>query len=396
MELRFTYRALSPDGARKRGSLMAPSERDAFRILSERGLTPTHIASAGGRSRERIRPEDVAAFTRELNVLVEARIPLARGLTSIADHEDNQKMRDMIMDIARMIESGSKITEALTKYSDVFGELYIETMRAAEASGSLPEVTGHLADMLENRIQSARQLRRALSYPVIVVLFVAIALAVIVVFVVPRFAVIFESNGVQLPLTTRGIRWLGDTVAEAWWAFLGVGGTAVTAMVAYWRTPNGRRRIEGVLFSTPVVGRIMEASAAARFTRVLSICLGSGLDIIESIGLSGRSTGSVLFREDCQVMTERLRGGESMGEVIRSAKRLPSFASRMLGAGKNSQELTSACKVISRHYEREADQATKSVNALIEPILTMALAGIVLLVALSVFLPMWEMMRINQ
>ncbi len=395
----FKYTALDAGGSKRAGKISASSEQIAYRELASQGLTPTRITSVGASrgpfSREAIKLEDVAAFTRELSVLVEAKIPLGRGLQSIAEHENRPRQREMVRDLASMIEAGSRITDALTKYKDVFGEVYIETMRAAEKTGNLGEVTMHLADMLEKQIESGQQLRRALTYPVIVMTFVTLALGVIIIFVVPRFGAIFEANGVELPLTTRVVQAIGDSVKSAWWGYAALLAGIIVGLVASWRTPRGREFFERALLRIPHIGRIVVATTSARFTRVLSICMGSGLDLMEAVEIGGRATGRPLFIRECDAMSDRLRSGEMLADVIQGSRYLPGFATRMLGAGKDSKEVAKASSVIARHYDREADHLSKNINSLIEPMMTIAMAGIVLLVALSVFLPMWQMVKIS-
>ncbi|MEZ6243510.1 MAG: type II secretion system F family protein [Phycisphaerales bacterium] len=398
---RYSYVALDSAGRRHRGVLEAASEQEAYRQVSSQGVTPVKISPKSSSQflslsgRDAIKPVDIAAFTRELNVLVEAKIPLGRGLRSIADNETNVRLRDMVRDLAAMIEAGSKMTEALTKYKDVFGEVYIETMRAAERTGNLGEVSAHLADMLEKQIESGQQLRRALSYPVIVLLFVVLAVTVIVVFVVPKFAVIFEQNNVTLPITTRIVQAIGQSVKAGWWGYAAVLAGAIVSLIATWRNPKGRAFLERVLVRSPHIGKIIVASSAARFSHVLSICLGSGLDVIESIEIGGRATGRPTFIQECDRMGDRLRSGDPLPDVIRGSEYLPGFAVRMLSAGKDAKELGHASAVIARHYDREADHLMKKISTIIEPLMTIALAGIVLLVALSVFLPMWQMVKLN-
>ena len=318
---RFKYSAIDAIGKKRSGHISASTEQAAYREIASKGLTPTKIApigrSSGLISRDTIKPADVAAFTRELSVLVEAKIPLGRGLQSIAEHENRARHREMIRDLASMIEAGSRITDALTKYKDVFGEVYIETMRAAEKTGNLAEVTGHLADMLEKQIESGQQLKRALSYPIIVMVFVALALTVIVVFVVPRFGKIFEANGVELPLTTRAVQAIGDSIKAAWWGYAAALAGAIVGLVAIWKSPTGRDFFERLLLRVPHIGKIIVSTTAARFSRVLSICLGSGLDLMEAVEIGGRSTGRPIFVRECDAMADRLRTGDRLSDVIR-------------------------------------------------------------------------------
>ncbi|MCC5823464.1 MAG: type II secretion system F family protein [Phycisphaerales bacterium] len=399
---KYKYTALGSDGRRTAGVIDAPGETEATRRLAADGITPLRIRETASRGaafswrHDRITQREVSDLTREISVLVEANIPIARGLRSVAEHEKNPRMRDMVTDIAIMIESGEKLTTAFGKYEHVFGEVYIETIRAAEKTGTLASVTEHLADMLERSIESREQVRRALTYPTIVAGFVVMAVSVIVVFVVPRFAVIFESNGVQLPVSTRLIRTLGDSVHGWWWVYAVVLVAILVFARQQWRSPRGRYRIESVLLRTPYIGTMLTAVATARFSRVMSISIDSGIEVIESIWIAGRSTGRPVFVAECERLCDRMRAGDSLEAVLNGSDQLPSFARRLLGAGKEAKELSGAGRIIARHYDRIADHLSKNINTVIEPMITIAIAVIVLIVALSVFLPMWQMVTVNR
>ncbi len=392
----FRYTALDESGKKSRGTLEAVSEHAAYRELVGRGLTPVHLeAGSAGRRGARVSQAEVATLTRELAVLVQAQIPIATGLVSVAENESNQDLARMVLEIAAGIESGRKITEAFGDHRDVFGDVYIETLRAAESSGTLGEATDHLAEMLDQNIVMRKQLKRALSYPIIVIGFVLLALTVIVVFVVPKFATIFEQNGVALPITTQVIQLIGNGAKAYWYlCLMGLVGAA-GAFVTTWRSPKGRRFYEQLMLRIPCIGPMLIAMTAARFARVLSISIGSGLGLTDSVAMAGRATGRPVFRDETERMAERLRGGALLADVLKESRYLPSFARRMLSAGKDSEELARSSNIIANHYDREADHLSKSVNTLIEPIMTISLAGIVLLVALSVFLPMWQLVKVS-
>lgn len=392
----FRYVALDEAGKKSRGVIEAASEHAAYRELVSRGKTPVRLdESAQAKRSSRVSQSEISTLTRELAVLVQAKIPIATGLVSVAENESNQDLARMIIEIAAGIESGKKITEAFGAYSHVFGDVYIETLRAAESSGSLGEATEHLAEMLDQNLVMQKQLKRALSYPVIVISFVLLALSVIVIFVVPKFAAIFEQNGVALPITTQVVQFIGNGIKAYWYlCLMGIVG-GVGAFITTWRSPNGRKFYENLMLRIPCIGPMLVAMTAARFARVLSISMGSGLGLTESVAMAGRATGRPVFREETARMSERLRGGSLLSEVLRESRYLPSFARRMLSAGKDSTELARSSDIIARHYDREADHLSKSVSTLIEPIMTISLAGIVLLVALSVFLPMWQLIKIS-
>lgn len=395
----FSYTAIDAQGGRRRGVIECEGEQDAYRKLAASGLTPLKLVHAAERramfSFDRMSQADIADLTRELAVLMEAKIPLARGLQSIAEQETKSELKAMLTDIASRIESGSPLTDALEQYRHVFGEVYLETMRAAEKSGNLVSVVAHLAEMLDRQIESSQQLRRAMTYPVIVLGVVALAISVIVVFVIPKFAHTFSTQGVEMPMITRALRTVGESVKSSWYVYAAAFAMIFVGLKAFLSTGSGVVCLERALARTPYVRSILKAGSTAQFARVMSIGLSSGLDMIQSLEMGARATGRVLFVEQCMAMAERLRNGEALTEVLRSCTALPSFARRMLGAGKDSAELSRSCAIVARHFERESSHLTKNINTMIEPLMTVALAVIVLVVALAVFLPMWQMVKIH-
>ncbi len=395
----YEYTALDEQGRKVRGAVEAGTDQEAYRKAAEGGRTPLAVRRARVRrglfSFQKVTTRDVADLTRELSVLVEARIPLARGLAGIAEHEPKAELAAMLTDIATRIEAGAPLTDALGRYHEHFGEAYIETVRAAERSGNLVDVIGHLADLLEKSMETRQQFRRAMTYPIIVLAMVAAALTVIVVFVVPKFAATFAAQGVAMPVVTRVIQAIGESVKHHWYLYGGVMALAAGAGMVAWRSTAGNLWFESLFRRIPYLRSIVVAVTAGRFARVLGIGIGSGLGVIESLEVASRATARPLFVRECEKMAVRLRRGEAFSLVLRDSRYLPGFARRMIGAGKDSEELAKACGVVARHYDREASHLTKNINTIIEPLLTMGLAAIVLLVALAVFLPMWQMIKLR-
>lgn len=395
----FHYTALDSSGQPRKGTIRGAGEQDAFRKVTAAGLTPIKLKQVR-ESRplfafQRVTLNDIVGLTRELAVLVEARIPLDRGLVSIAEHEPKQQLASMVRDIAAQIEAGQPMTSALERYKDAFGDVYIATIRAAEKSGNLRAVMNHLAELLERQVETRKQVRRAMTYPVIVLSVVAVAVTIIVGFVVPKFAATFASQGASLPMATRIVQAIGLTVQNYWYVYAAVLAAVATTLAVAWRNTGGRLVLERALLRVPYVCRIITSVTTARFARVLGIAMSSGIDVTESIELAGRSTGRPVFVHECTDMASRLRQGDRLADVLQTTHYLPPFARRMLGAGKDAGEVAGACDIVSRHYDRESADLTRNINTIIEPLMTVALAGIVLLVALSVFLPMWQMARLN-
>jgi len=395
----YRYDARKSDGTRSKGTIRADSPSDASRRLRAEGLIPTSVKAARGGaaffSFQRITQKDIVDLTQQLSVLVQSRIPLARGLLSIAEQEPKPALRDMLRTVAAGIEAGATIPEAFESYRSVLGDVYVETMAAAQRSGNLSEVLEHLSELLQKQAESRRQMRKALAYPTIVVGVVAIAVAVIVLFVVPRFGATFKSQGIEMPIVTRAIQSVGTHVLANWWAYAALLAGLIFGSAFVWRSSSGRLLYERAFITIPFVRRIVIAETTTRFARVLGLAMGSGLDMIEAIQMAGRATARPLFVTECNRFAERVRRGEDFADAIAESQYLPSFARRMMTAGEDSKEMSKACAVVSKQYDREVNHLTGQIGTLIEPLLTLALAGIVLLVALSVFLPMWQMMKVQ-
>lgn len=399
MSALFRYVAVDPRGRLVRGKTAAVDEQDAYRRIAAGGMTPVRVRQQLRRTLRVGRPisrVDLAAMTRELSVLVQARIPLSSGLAIMAQNERNESLSQLLRELSGSIEAGSRISDAIEQRREVFGDVYVATMRAAESSGMLAEITGHLADMLDAEVGMQQRLRRAATYPLIVLTVVAAALFVIVGFVVPRFAATYASSGVDLPLATRVVQAVGASLRAWWWVYLGAGGVALTGVLQAWNTGQGRLRIEEVLVRVPYVGRLLTAVATSRFCRVLSISSSAGLDLIESVEMSAGASGSLRVQTEMRRLGGKLRGGSSLSEAMLACTTLPPFARRLLGSCKDSSDVTRTSDVISSHFDREGRHLAESVSSVIEPVMTVVLAFIVLVVALSVFLPMWQLMGLNR
>lgn len=399
MSTMFGYVAVDPHGRRVRGKTAAVDEQDAYRRIAAGGMTPVRVRQQIGRSLRIGRPiskVDLASMTRELSVLVQARMPLSSGLAVMAQNEKNANLARLLRELSGSIEAGSRISDAIEQRREVFGDVYVATMRAAESSGMLAEITEHLADMLDGEVGMQQRLRRAATYPLIVLVVVAAALFVIVGFVVPRFAATYASSGVDLPLATRVVQAVGGSLRAWWWVYLGAAGVGVSALLQAWNTNKGRLRLEEILSRTPYVGRLLSAVATTRFCRVLSISSSAGLGLIESVEMSAGASGSLRVQTEMRRLGGKLRGGSSLFEVLQACTTLPPFARRLLGSCKDSGDVTRTSGVISAHFDREGKHLAESVSSVIEPLMTVVLAFIVLVVALSVFLPMWQLVGLSR
>ncbi len=397
-QLAYQYEAVDARGKSSQGIIRAATKQDAYRRIAAGGVTPVRIheakAQAGSllsRLRTRIRPQDVAHFTYQLSVLLEARIPVVECFRSIADQEPNAKFRAVILDIAAAVQSGKTITEALAVHQRLFGEVYLQTVRAAETSGNMIKVLAHLAEQVEEQAEMRRMVKGALMYPATVVAALGLGTAFLVTFVVPKFAAMFRGRGVPLPFLTEALDTLGTSIRGYWYVYL-LGLTLVgwSARLA-WRNAQCRAVIDRILNKTPVLGGVLTGLAVSRFASVFGLCLSSGLGLIETLEMAGKASGRPVLQKDVAIMIRQVKSGGRLGDALQMCSYMPGFVKQLFRAGEESAELGRMCQIVTRHYGRETKHLVKNLATLIEPVLIALLTGVVLMVALAIFLPMWNM-----
>lgn len=393
--LTFDYRAIDRTGKHVRGHATASSENEAFRKLSQQGLTPTRLRQViAGKSRRGIKTKDICAFTSQLGVLVSARVPIGEGLLSIAEQENNPRMREVITDIAARIDAGEQIAASMEHHRAVFGDMYIQTIHAAEKTGNLPKVLDHLSSMLERAEETRRQVKSSLMYPMCVIVVLAIAVTFLLGFVVPKFARMFKARGVELPTITQSMMVIGDSMQQFWWAYLIVIGGSFFGVRSMLKRESGRAFFDDVLHRIPVIKGVLQSLAMSRFAHVMGLSISAGLGLIDSLELAGRASDRPKLMRDIDGVVANVRTGSRLNDALKPCPYVTSFTKRMISAGETSGELPRMCGIIANYYDKQTGHIAKSISTLVEPLLVVAIATVVLLVALAIFLPMWNMVNI--
>lgn len=394
----YRYTAVDSLGARRRGDIVASTEQEAVRRLSSQGLIPSKLKPARSVAARagRASAKDIAHFTTQLSVLLSARIPITEALSGIAEQEPDPAMRAVITDIASRVQSGEQIAESLESHRRVFGDVYVETVRAAERSGTMIRILDHLAELLEQTAESRRQLRSALMYPCCVALVLSGAILFLLGFVIPKFATMFESRGVELPTLTVVLMVIGKAIAAYWFVALPILGVAAWVTRHALRLPGPRLAVDLLAHRVPVLRDLLRGVAVGRFARVLGLTLGSGLPMTQCLGMAGRASGRPALQREADEMASRVSNGDSLSNAVKASRYLTPFAKRMLCAGDESGELPRLCSVVARQFERDAGHTAKSLSVLIEPVMILTIASTVLVVALAVFVPMWDMVNLVQ
>lgn len=342
-------------------------------------------------SRARLSTLDLVHFTQQLGVLLDAGVPLVDGLRAIAEQETRPALRQLFEEVTANIAAGNAISDSLARYRASFGSVYVDTIAAAEQSGTLGPVLESLGDMLERDHELRKTVRGAFLYPACVSGVLVIAVGFLTMFVLPRFASMFASRGMDLPLVTR-VMIDASAFVRSNWIMLVV--TAVGGGFAFrsaWGNPGLREKLDAWTARVPIVGAILRDMAIARFACVLAIGIRSGVSLITAIESSSRASGRPLLRRDADQVQKAVHRGGRLADGMKACRYLTPFARRLISIGEEAGELPRMLDVIARHYEREVRRRTKLLATTLEPLLVLVITCVVLAVALAIFLPMWSM-----
>ncbi len=399
----FAYKGRSPRGEVVEGRLDAETaDQIASRLLGA-GITPIDIGLASEQGGETLRKlwvslgrgkpnnGDLMMFSRQMYTITKAGVPLLRGLRGLQAAMHNDVLRDALADIVSSLESGRDLGTSFARHADIFPPLYVNMVRVGEATGTLDTAFLRLCDYLSMEQDVHDRVKSALRYPLIVVAAVIVAIGIISVKVIPAFAPVFRVLGDNIPLPTRLIMGASSITQHYWWVILLVAGAAYFAARAYVGTDAGRYQWHRALLKMPLVGSLLHEAILARVTRSLAICLSAGIPALQALGTIARTTGNDCVTEAILRLRDMVERGESISRAAATAELFPALVVQMIAVGEETGELSELLGEVAEHYRRDVDYQLKNLSAVIEPALIVAVGGVVLVLALGVFLPMWDM-----
>jgi len=398
----FRYRGRSGRGDLITGRLDADSMEAVATRLLNLGITPLEILPDTvarielGEVWQRIRSRrvtvvDLVLFARQMYSITKAGLPLLRGLKGLAQSTHNVRMRDALHDVLQSLESGRDFASSLARHPDVFPPLFISMVRVGESTGTLDNCFLRLSEYLAQDQDVQDRVKAALRYPMIVVGVIALALAVITVFVIPNFAPLFKVLGDNIPWPTRVIMGTSDFVRHH--GLLIVAGLVlgVLGFKRWVKTREGRYAFDRFKLRLPVMGELLHQSVLSRVVRSLAISLDAGLPMIQALTLLARSSGNEFLAERLLRLRDAVERGDSLSRAAGGVGIFPPLVLQMIAVGEETGELTHLLEEVSGFYQREVDYRLRNLTSLIEPILIVGVGAMVLILALGVFLPMWNM-----
>ncbi len=403
---RFAYMGRTPQGAPIKGTMEAPNPEAVALRLNEAGIIPISITrerirvSTKGlpveiRAREKkVRPEDLIFFTRQMATLIKAGISLTEALSALHKESENPALRTILQAVERRVEGGMSLSEALSHHPRTFSEIYIHSVRAAEEGGFLDLAFARLGAMLDNDLDMRRRVTATLRYPMFVMIMMAIAIFVLISFVIPRFAAFYAGFNATLPLPTRVVIALGKFMS-ATWPVVGAG-IFVIIFGLQWalHQPWGRRTWDIWKLKLPVIGPLTQKLTLSRFGHILGTMVSTGLGLVPALDITSRAVGNVVIGREIQMVRRAVEGGDSVHAPLSRSPVFPSLFTEMVSVGERTGALDTMLSAIAEHYENEANHTIKNLPSVIEPLLLIVVAAMVLVLALSVFLPLWDMVNL--
>ncbi|MFH0963369.1 MAG: type II secretion system F family protein [Planctomycetota bacterium] len=399
----FKYAARTADGKRVTGDVEALTERDAVAKLRTQNLT---IMSLSGEAKAaaaptrrplwgRVKMMEMVIFTRQMSTMVAAGIPLLECLEIMEEQTDNVTFKMTLGEVVASVRSGSDLSAALAQHPRIFPPLYVNMVRAGEASGQLDIILTRLAEYLESTAQLRREIRAAMTYPVVALSLVLSITFFLLTYIVPKFQEIFTQMEVALPLPTRIVLLIGITLRDSLlWVVISLAAIVVVLGLYTHRTKMGRWQLDWFKLHVWVFGPLFHKVALSRFAKTFSTLIKSGVPILASLDIVGGTTGNVLVTKAIENARENVRQGETLAEPLASSGLFPPMVTRMISVGERSGALENLLEKISEFYDQQVTAAVESLTSLIEPILIAIMGVIVGTIVLSIFLPIIKLQEV--
>ncbi len=402
----YAYKSINETGATVSGEIEADSREMAISILQARGYQPTQVNEKGGgdaagfslnRLKEIITPVKAAEliiFTKQFKTMLRAGVPMVKLLQILEKQAENLKIKRITRTMVDDISGGGSLYDAFRKHPGVFSPLYCGMVQAGEASGALPTVLDRLTYIINHENKIREDIKAALQYPIIVVVFLAIAFFVLLTFVIPKFVNIFLTAGLKLPLPTKVCLFLYQFLSDYWHLLIGGGLAAVIGLSLYLRTEQGRYMRDLTLLRLPLLGELFIKAAMSRFSSIFAILQSSGVSVLEAMRILAITVGNTAISKEFQQIGEKLEEGRGIAAPLEKATFFTPIVVNMVAIGEESGKLEEMLMEISEHYDMEVEYATKKLSDAIGPLLTVGLAAVVGFFALAIFLPMWDLIGI--
>jgi type IV pilus assembly protein PilC len=391
----FQWEGVDKKGKKIKGEMDAASVAFVNAMLRRQGISPVRVkkrATALFTVKKKITPKDVSIFTRQLATMVSAGIPLAQAFEIVGKGHENPSMRALITAVRTDIESGTSMTDSLSKHPLYFDELYCNLVRAGEAAGILDAILDKLA-IYKEKIESIKgKIKSALFYPTAVIVVAFLITSVLMIFVIPQFESLFKGFGADLPAFTKLVIDISDVFKSYWWAIFGsIIGSVMFFGYSYKRSMKMQHTMDRLLLHAPIIGEIIRKATIARFTRTLATMFAAGVPLVEALDSVAGASGNRVYFEATMDIKAEVTTGTQLQAAMAATELFPNMVVQMVAIGEESGELDSMLNKVADIYEQEVDDAVAGLSSLLEPII-MAFLGVVIGgLVVAMYLPIFKL-----
>ncbi len=357
--------------------------------IKEKSSEKTHFSLF-----KRVSQDEIAIFTRQFSVMLNAGLPLIQALDAIAQQHPNQAFKSVLEQVKTDVEAGSTLSAAMARHPKVFDFLYTNMVAAGETGGILDTILQRLSTFIEKIVKLKRALRSALIYPSTVIVIAVGVVAIILWKVIPVFRTLFEGFNVQLPILTRFVIALSGMVERYMIFFLAVAALGFFTFKSYYKTDKGRHVVDRLLLKVPILGEVFRKICVARFTRTLATLLTSGIPILDGLSITAKTAGNAILEDSIYELRQRIEEGGTMSDPMRQSGFFPPMVTQMVSVGESTGEMDTMLVKVADYYEEEVDVTMANFLTLLEPLLMVFLGVVVGGIVISMYLPLFKLIQV--
>jgi len=394
----FTYTARTAGGELRTATLEAPTREDLVAQLRRQRMSVVKVdeETKVKKPRGSIKMRDIVIFTRQFSTMINAGLPLVQALDILAKQTEDKVLSDVTRAVVFDVESGHTVADALGKHPQAFSELYVNMVAAGEAGGILDTILMRLATFMEKNDALVRKVKGAMIYPAVIMSVAAIAVLVLLIFVIPVFESMFASVGMALPLPTRVVIGMSRFLKSYWYMLGGGIAAGVWLLKRYYATANGHLAIDRLLLRVPVLGDVLRKSAVSRFTRTLGTLISSGVSILDGLEITAKTAGNRVIQDAIMMSRASIAGGDTIAAPLQKSAVFPPMVISMIAVGEQTGGLDEMLSKIADFYDEEVDAAVGGLLSLLEPIMIVFLGVVVGGMVVAMYLPIFDMINAVQ
>ncbi len=395
----FNYQAKTLDGKNTSGTIEAVTDMEARIKLRAQRLIPIKVAVYERRNyfnkldnfRSSVSNKELQVFTRQFATLVNSGIPIVQSIDILGGASKNAMLASGLKKIKEDIEAGKKLAEAMALHPRIFDRLYLNLVRAGEESGSLDIIFERLAVYIEKNAKIKNKITGALYYPAGILTVAFIVIWVILTFVIPKFEELFKSSGQQIPWLTQQVMNVSHMIRDYWYIIFGGIAGAIWSFTSYYKTTAGRAKCDAIFIRAPLFGPLLQKGAIARFSRTFSTMISCGVPILEALDIAARVVGNAVLEKTFLYAKEVISQGKSIVLPLSQEPLIPDMVVQMIGVGEQTGALDTMLSKIADFYEEEVEYAVSALTSMIEPIMMVILGGIIALLVVAMYLPIFNL-----